>query len=240
MQNRPMLVVAALVAALSFMVGDRTGAQGAPGETRVGAVNGSPAQEEPTVSPQSPSAPRISEVPPGVTDPETGEKLVVIDRDWRSLEPFASRFRARKNGWGARHAIRLAAHHFATDDLVAGSGRDRRFSDPDMSSFPSHLVGKPFRDGPMDYWLIMTGPKEQPGIDGGLVPRQGKINGEAVIAYVCTVDVPDIDATVSAVEHNGGTIAVPKMSVPTVGWLVYFKDTEGNIFGAMQNDPEAK
>ncbi|MCK5620370.1 MAG: VOC family protein [Candidatus Krumholzibacteria bacterium] len=95
-------------------------------------------------------------------------------------------------------------------------------------------------EGPMDYWLVMTGPKDQPGIDGGLVPRQVEIDGQAVIAYVCTIDVPDIDATVSTVEKNGGTIAVPKMAVPTVGWLVYFKDTEGNIFGAMQTDPEAK
>ena len=95
-------------------------------------------------------------------------------------------------------------------------------------------------EGPMDYWLVMTGPKDQPGIDGGLVPRQGKIDGEAVIAYVCTIDVPDIDATVSTVEKNGGTIAIAKMAVPTVGWLVYFKDTEGNMFGAMQTDPEAK
>lgn len=95
-------------------------------------------------------------------------------------------------------------------------------------------------EGPMDYWLVMTGPKDQPGIDGGLVPRQVEIDGQAVIAYVCTIDVPDIDATVSTVEKNGGTIAIPKMAVPTVGWLVYFKDTEGNIFGAMQTDPEAK
>jgi predicted enzyme related to lactoylglutathione lyase len=30
------------------------------------------------------------------------------------------------------------------------------------------------------------------------------------------------------------------MGVPGVGWLAYFKDTEGNIFGIMQNDPNAK
>jgi predicted enzyme related to lactoylglutathione lyase len=95
-------------------------------------------------------------------------------------------------------------------------------------------------EGPTDYWLVMTGPEDQPGINGGLVPRQGKIDGEAVIAYVCTIDVPDIDVTISTVEQNGGTIAVPKMAVPGVGWLTYFKDTEGNIFGAMQNDPGAK
>ena len=95
-------------------------------------------------------------------------------------------------------------------------------------------------DGPMDYWMVMTGPDDQPGINGGLVQRRGKIDGEAVIAYVCTINIPDIDATQSTVEQNGGTIAVPKMAVPGVGWLVYFKDTEGNIFGAMENDPDAK
>jgi predicted enzyme related to lactoylglutathione lyase len=30
------------------------------------------------------------------------------------------------------------------------------------------------------------------------------------------------------------------MAIPGVGWLCYFKDTEGNIFGMMQNDPAAK
>ena len=95
-------------------------------------------------------------------------------------------------------------------------------------------------DGPVDYWMVMTGPDDQPGINGGLVHRRGKIDGEAVIAYVCTVDVPEIDTTQATVEKNGGTIVVPKMAVPGVGWLVYFKDTEGNIFGAMQNDPNAK
>lgn len=92
------------------------------------------------------------------------------------------------------------------------------------------------------YWLIKTGPVETPGIDGGLVPRRG---GEpeamqAVNAYVCTVMVDSVDDTLAAVTANGGSIALPKMAVPTVGWLAYFKDTEGNIFGAMQNDPHAQ
>ncbi|MEZ4729668.1 MAG: VOC family protein [Caldilineaceae bacterium] len=93
--------------------------------------------------------------------------------------------------------------------------------------------------GGQDYWLITTGPKEQPGIDGGLVPRRGLIDGEAVIAYVCTIDVSSLDETITAVEANGGAIALPKMPVPGVGWLAYFKDTEGNVFGAMQADPQA-
>jgi predicted enzyme related to lactoylglutathione lyase len=92
----------------------------------------------------------------------------------------------------------------------------------------------------MPYWLVTTGPDGQPGINGGLVPRQGEIDGQAVIAYVCTVDVESVDDLVATVEKNGGQVVVPKMPIPGMGWLVYCKDTEGNIFGMMQNDPEAK
>ena len=94
--------------------------------------------------------------------------------------------------------------------------------------------------GPMDYWLITTGPASERGIDGGLIRRQGPIDGQAVIAYVCTIDVPLVDDTVTTVELNGGTNVVPKMPVPGVGWLAYCKDTEGNIFGVMQADERAQ
>lgn len=93
--------------------------------------------------------------------------------------------------------------------------------------------------GGQEYWLIKTGPDDQPGIDGAILPRRGLIDGEAVIAYVCTANVASLDETIAKVESNGGAIALPKMPVPTVGWLAYFKDTEGNIFGAMQSDPQA-
>ncbi|HEV3343452.1 MAG TPA: VOC family protein [Pirellulales bacterium] len=95
-------------------------------------------------------------------------------------------------------------------------------------------------EGPIDYWLISTGPAEQRGIDGGMVRRHGPINGDSVIAYVCTIDVPSVDDFVSRVTKHGGQIALPKMAVPGVGWLAYGKDTEGNIFGMMQRDPSAK
>lgn len=94
--------------------------------------------------------------------------------------------------------------------------------------------------GPQDYWLITTGPEDQPGINGGLVPRRGEVDGEAVIAYVCTLDVESVDGMVTKVESAGGRVVVPKMAVPGVGWLAYCKDTEQNIFGLMQTDPAAK
>jgi len=115
--------------------------------------------------------------------------------------------------------------------------------DPERAvKFYGKVFGWTFQkwEGPMPYWLVITGPDGQPGINGGLVPRRGDIDGTAVIAYVCTVDVASVDASISTVEANGGTVVVPKMAVPGVGWLVYCKDTEGNIFGMMQADTEAK
>ncbi|HSE21288.1 MAG TPA: VOC family protein [Pyrinomonadaceae bacterium] len=115
--------------------------------------------------------------------------------------------------------------------------------DPDRAvKFYETLFGWTFKkwEGPMDYWLVTTGPDSQPGINGGLLRRQGEIDGQAVIAYVCTVDVENIDAAITKAQSLGSQIVVPKMPVPGVGWLVYCKDTEGNIFGMMQASPEAK
>jgi predicted enzyme related to lactoylglutathione lyase len=94
-------------------------------------------------------------------------------------------------------------------------------------------------DGPMPYWLIKTGPDSQPGINGGLLPRRGVVDGQAVIAYVCTVDTTSVDQYVAKAQASGGTLVVPKMPIPGIGWLAYCKDTEGNIFGLMQADPKA-
>ena len=88
-------------------------------------------------------------------------------------------------------------------------------------------------DGPVDYWLLMTGEGE-PGIDGAISPRQ-----DPPEATVNTIDVDSVDTYVAKVVENGGTILVPKMAVPGVGWMVYCKDTEGNTFGLMQSDPSA-
>ena len=63
-------------------------------------------------------------------------------------------------------------------------------------------------EGPIDYWTIKTGPEDQKGINGGMIRRQGTLDGEAVIAYVCTISVSSVDATVSAVEQNGGQVVV--------------------------------
>lgn len=88
-------------------------------------------------------------------------------------------------------------------------------------------------DGPMPYWMISTGAGE-PGIDGGLLPRQAPAQ-----PCVNTIGVTDLAATLATIQQHGGQCALPKMAVPGVGWLAYCKDTEGHLFGLMQPDSSA-
>jgi uncharacterized protein len=114
--------------------------------------------------------------------------------------------------------------------------------DPERAiRFYSTVFGWTFNHygGAQDYWLITTGPDDQPGINGGLMRRMGAIDGQAVIAYVCTVDVESVDAALARVLERGGQLALPKMPIPGVGWLAYARDPEGNLFGMMQAEAAA-
>jgi hypothetical protein len=52
--------------------------------------------------------------------------------------------------------------------------------------------------------------------------------------YECTISVPDIDRTIAAIRKAGGHIIMPKATIPTVGTMVRFRDSEGNVVCAMQ------
>lgn len=115
--------------------------------------------------------------------------------------------------------------------------------DPERAkSFYSALFGWKITrwDGPIEYWLIDTGPKTDQGIDGGMLRRSAPIDGQAVIAYVCTIDCEKIETTMTTAQQLGAIITLPKTAIPGVGWMAYLKDTEGNIFGIMQSDMEAR
>jgi uncharacterized protein len=90
-------------------------------------------------------------------------------------------------------------------------------------------------NGPMEYWMVMTGDSKQPGIDGGIMRRE-----QPFPPTTNTMDVPSVDDFVAKVLKSGGKVVRPKMAVPTVGWMAYCQDTEGNIFGIIQMDKDAK
>jgi predicted enzyme related to lactoylglutathione lyase len=87
---------------------------------------------------------------------------------------------------------------------------------------------------PVDYRLITTGPGSEPGINGALVGRRGAIDGQAVIAYVNTIEVEDLEATDARIAASGGVRVVDRADIPGIGSVAYYKDSEGNIFAALQ------
>ena len=87
----------------------------------------------------------------------------------------------------------------------------------------------------MDYWLATTGPDDEPGINGGIAKRKNP--SERVTN---TMDVPSVDEFVEKITQAGGTVIAPKMPIQRVGYFALCPDTEGNPFGIMEEDPNAK
>lgn len=114
-------------------------------------------------------------------------------------------------------------------------------------AFYGAVFGWEFQDwssaaGGSPYWGIVTGPDDQPGINGGLLQRPAPSPGpgQGTNAYVCTMGVEDYDATEKRILDAGGQVALPKMALTGMAWQGYYLDTEGNTFGIHQPDPEAR
>jgi predicted enzyme related to lactoylglutathione lyase len=89
--------------------------------------------------------------------------------------------------------------------------------------------------GPPGFYQMDTG-----GIQGALQGRREIVKGKAMFGAEISVGVEDIDATSEAVVKNGGKIVMPKVTIPTVGTLIFFEDPEGNITGAIEYDATAE
>ena len=74
---------------------------------------------------------------------------------------------------------------------------------------------------------------------GALEERQ-HVDGRPIYAFICTVGVDDVDETARRIEAAGGTVTMPKTEIPTVGWLIQFTDTEGNVVSAMKYHESAR
>jgi predicted enzyme related to lactoylglutathione lyase len=94
--------------------------------------------------------------------------------------------------------------------------------------------------GPPNFFQITTDGGDLPGVRGALQGRRELVKGERMPGFECTIGVADVDAVAAAVVANGGQVVLPRTTIPTVGHLIFFRDTEGNVAGAMQYDPTAR
>jgi len=100
--------------------------------------------------------------------------------------------------------------------------------------------------GEQKYWMVQAGAPEWGsgkaggGINGGMYPRVGKAPaGKASNAYICTIQVDDIDEILEKVKTHGRQQTSEKNTIPGVGMNAMCLDTEGNIFGLLQPRPKA-
>jgi len=77
--------------------------------------------------------------------------------------------------------------------------------------------------------------------DGFLGALQGRrsIGGQVMPGMELSFGVADIQVAIKAIEAHGGVILMPPFRIEGVGELIFFRDTEGNIAGAMQYEAEA-
>jgi len=73
-------------------------------------------------------------------------------------------------------------------------------------------------------------PKEPGGINGGMAKR-----GENLKAPSLAINVDNIDEAMQNVKKSGGVLATEKMPVGKMGFMAYFRDTEGNVLSLWQS-----
>lgn len=92
--------------------------------------------------------------------------------------------------------------------------------------------------GPPNYYLISTGTsqKQTGAVPGSVQERRELVPGQKMVGFECTIEVPDIQQAIRAIEGNGGRMATPTFHIPTIGTCAYFFDTEGNVAGVIQRE----
>jgi predicted enzyme related to lactoylglutathione lyase len=91
--------------------------------------------------------------------------------------------------------------------------------------------------GPPGFYMIEA--KGSPVV-GSLQGRRALVPDTRTVGFECTIGVPSIDATERAVLASGGKVLMERSVIVGVGTLMFFQDTEGNAFGAMQYDAGAE
>lgn len=104
--------------------------------------------------------------------------------------------------------------------------------DPEkVAAFYGSLFGwetTTWEGGDEAYWLVMTGPDDVPGINGGIMHRHFE---QAVIN---TVEADSLSDMLEKVEAAGGKTVDGPNEIPGVGLHAYCADPEGSLFGVLQ------
>jgi predicted enzyme related to lactoylglutathione lyase len=84
----------------------------------------------------------------------------------------------------------------------------------------------------MGYTMVTKGMPKEPGYIGGGIGKRGGVLEHSVV----TIVVDEITAAEKAIEKNGGKILERKKAIGdgSMGWMGYFKDSEGNTVGLYQ------
>jgi hypothetical protein len=102
---------------------------------------------------------------------------------------------------------------------------------PRARSFYEAVLGWVFTPwGPPGFYQVKNAGD---GLIGALQGRRD-IEGQRMPGMELTFGVDDLDATIAAIEANGGKVLMQPYLIETVGRLIFFQDGEGNIAGAMQ------
>ena len=118
--------------------------------------------------------------------------------------------------------------HFdiSADDIERAKGFYQGLFNWKIENFP----------GPTEYYMVETTTSAgEKGITGGIAKRE-----KAYQKITNFIEVPSIDEYMARVEKLGGKIIEPKATVPTVGYIAGCLDTEDNVFGLIEIDPNAK
>lgn len=110
-------------------------------------------------------------------------------------------------------------------------------NDPDRTmSFFANVFGWAFQQlGKEEYWIAFSGDENSAGINGAFSKKR-----DPAQPVVNSIRVENMEETMTNIISQGGDIVVPKMPVPGVGYLAYFKDPDGNIHGIWQEDKNVK
>ena len=89
----------------------------------------------------------------------------------------------------------------------------------------------------MGYTMLQTGPTDKKGmakdkgfINGGMMKRKKPME-----SVMITISVEDIDNTNKKIVKMGGKVVGEKLKIGEMGYIQYFKDSEGNMIGLWEN-----